>query len=75
MQTIIFLQRIYDGNGNVPASGGKTFAYDSENRLVSMSSGAVSVVYVDPHKSLRSLSMVQHSGPIHTGCSASMKIM
>ena len=35
----------YDNNGNVTATGGKTFAYDSENHLVSMNSGAVAIVY------------------------------
>jgi RHS repeat-associated protein len=31
----------YDNNGNTLTSGGKTFAYDFENRLKSMSGGAV----------------------------------
>jgi RHS repeat-associated protein len=35
----------YDSNGNVTATGGKTFAYDSENHLISMNSGAVTIVY------------------------------
>jgi RHS repeat-associated protein len=35
----------YDQDGNVIASGGKTFAYDTENHLVSMNSGAVTIVY------------------------------
>jgi RHS repeat-associated protein len=37
----------YDANGNVTAAGGKSFTYDSENRLVSMSAGgnSVSMVY------------------------------
>src|SRR6185437_16695970 len=35
----------YDANGNVLSSGGKTFAYDSENRLKSMNGGAVTIVY------------------------------
>ena len=35
----------YDANGNVTATGGKTFAYDSENHLMSMNGGAVSIVY------------------------------
>jgi hypothetical protein len=35
----------YDANGNTTATGGKTFAYDSENHLVSMNGGAVSMVY------------------------------
>ncbi len=35
----------YDSNGNVTATGGKTFAYNSQNQLVSMDSGAVTMVY------------------------------
>jgi RHS repeat-associated protein len=35
----------YDANGNVIATGGKTFAYDSENHLVSMNGGAVQLLY------------------------------
>jgi len=35
----------YDANGNVTATGGKTFGYDSENHLISMNGGAVTVVY------------------------------
>ena len=35
----------YDANGNVVATGGKTFAYDSENRLKSMNGGAVTLLY------------------------------
>jgi RHS repeat-associated protein len=35
----------YDSNGNVTASGGKTFTYDTENRLVSVNGGAVTIVY------------------------------
>jgi RHS repeat-associated protein len=35
----------YDANGNTTLSGGRTFAYDSENRLTSMNNGAVSIVY------------------------------
>jgi RHS repeat-associated protein len=35
----------YDANGNVTAAGGKTFSYDSENHLVSMNGGAVTIVY------------------------------
>ena len=35
----------YDNNGNTLRSGGKTFAYDFENRVKSMNSGAVSIVY------------------------------
>lgn len=36
---------MYDANGNVTATGGKTFAYDSQNRLTSMNGGAVRIVY------------------------------
>jgi hypothetical protein len=35
----------YDANGNVTAIGGKAFAFDSQNELVSMNGGAVSMVY------------------------------
>jgi len=35
----------YDTNGNVIASGGNTFAYDSENHLTSMNGSAVTIVY------------------------------
>jgi RHS repeat-associated protein len=35
----------YDANGNTTATGGKTFAYDSDNRLKSMNGGAVTIVY------------------------------
>jgi RHS repeat-associated protein len=36
----------YDANGNVTSvGGGRTFAYDSENHLVSMNNGAVTIVY------------------------------
>jgi RHS repeat-associated protein len=35
----------YDANGNVTSTGGKTFTYDSDNRLKSMSGGAVTIVY------------------------------
>src|SRR6185437_11484333 len=35
----------YDIDGNVTNTGGKTFAYDSENRLVSKNSGAVALPY------------------------------
>jgi RHS repeat-associated protein len=37
----------YDQNGNVTASGGKTFSYDSQNELLTMASSgtAVSLVY------------------------------
>ena len=37
--------KTYDSNGNTLTTGGKTFAYDSENRLKSMNGGAVSIVY------------------------------
>jgi RHS repeat-associated protein len=36
---------IYDANGNTLTSGGRNFVYDSENRLTSMNSGAVRIVY------------------------------
>jgi YD repeat-containing protein len=35
----------YDQNGNVTAANGKTFSYDSQNQLVSMSGGAVQIMY------------------------------
>jgi RHS repeat-associated protein len=35
----------YDANGNTLTSGGRNFAYDSENRLTSMNGGAVRIVY------------------------------
>ncbi len=35
----------YDANGNTLTSGGKTFAYDFENRLKSMNNGAVTIQY------------------------------
>jgi len=35
----------YDANGNTTSTGGKTFAYDSENHLVSMNGGAVTMIY------------------------------
>jgi len=35
----------YDSNGNVTASGGKTFSYNTDNQLVSMNGGAVTIVY------------------------------
>jgi len=35
----------YDSNGNVLTSGGKAFSYDSENHLLSMNGGAVSLLY------------------------------
>ena len=35
----------YDLNGNTTSSGGHTYGYDFENRLVSKDSGAVTVVY------------------------------
>jgi hypothetical protein len=36
---------IYDANGNTTSSGGDTFAYDFENRLISKNNGAVTVLY------------------------------
>jgi len=35
----------YDANGNTVTSGGRTFAYDSENRLTSMNNGGVTIIY------------------------------
>ena len=35
----------YDADGNVTATGGKTFTYDSQNELVSMNGGQVSIQY------------------------------
>ena len=35
----------YDANGNVTASGGKTFSYDAQNEIVSMNGGAVQMLY------------------------------
>jgi len=35
----------YDLNGNTVSTGGNTFAYDSENRLISTNGGAVSLLY------------------------------
>jgi hypothetical protein len=35
----------YDANGNTTFTGGRSFAFDSENRLKSMNHGAVSVIY------------------------------
>jgi YD repeat-containing protein len=34
----------YDADGNTTATGGKSFAYDSEDRLKSMNGGAVTIV-------------------------------
>jgi YD repeat-containing protein len=36
---------MYDANGNVTETGGKTFAYDSQNELVSTDGGAVTITY------------------------------
>jgi hypothetical protein len=36
----------YDNNGNTLTTGGKSFAYDAENKLISMNGGAVRCVYV-----------------------------
>ena len=35
----------YDPNGNVTAAGGKTFAYDSQNQMISANGGAVQIIY------------------------------
>lgn len=35
----------YDADGNTTATGGKSFVYDSEDRLKSMNGGAVTIVY------------------------------
>jgi RHS repeat-associated protein len=35
----------YDSDGNVTASGGKTFSYDTENHLVSMNGSGATIVY------------------------------
>ena len=35
----------YDSDGNTTATGGKTFTYDTENHLRSMSGGSVTIVY------------------------------
>ena len=35
----------YDANGNVTATGGKTFRFDSENHLISVNGGAVTLLY------------------------------
>ena len=35
----------YDPNGNTTSSGGKSFAYDSENHLVSMNGGTATIIY------------------------------
>jgi RHS repeat-associated protein len=35
----------YDANGNTLGAGGKTFAYDSQDRLTSFNGGAVTMVY------------------------------
>ena len=36
---------IYDANGNTTSSGGHTYAYDFENRVVSKDAGAVTIQY------------------------------
>jgi RHS repeat-associated protein len=36
----------YDANGNTLATGGKTFAYDAENHMTSMTSGSTTVTMV-----------------------------
>jgi len=35
----------YDANGNTLATGGKIFTYDSDNHLMTMNGGAVTIVY------------------------------
>ena len=35
----------YDSDGNVTATGAKTFAYDTENHLMSMNGGSVTFIY------------------------------
>jgi len=35
----------YDSNGNVTATAGKTFSFNTENQLVSMNGGSVTIVY------------------------------
>jgi RHS repeat-associated protein len=39
------LNETYDGDGNVTATGSKTFSYDSQNELISANGGAVTIVY------------------------------
>jgi RHS repeat-associated protein len=39
------LSETYDSNGNVTNTGGKVFAYDSENHLTSMNGSAVALLY------------------------------
>jgi RHS repeat-associated protein len=39
------LGETYDNNGNVTATGGKTYSYDSQNELISANGGAVTTVY------------------------------
>jgi RHS repeat-associated protein len=41
---LLFIET-YDSNGNTLTSGGKVFAYDSENRLKSMNGDAVTLLY------------------------------
>ena len=36
----------YDANGNVLTTGGKTFTYDSQNRVATMTEGGTTVTYV-----------------------------
>jgi len=45
-QVFIETWESYDQNGNVLATGGKTFTYDSQNELVGMSSGTTSVALI-----------------------------
>ena len=50
-------------DGNVTATGGKTFSYDTENHLVSMNGGAVRIAHIPAHSwdapGLGRLEMVQ----------------
>jgi YD repeat-containing protein len=41
----LIIAETYDANGNTIATGGKTFAYDSQNRLKLMNGGAVTIIY------------------------------
>jgi YD repeat-containing protein len=36
----------YDSDGNTTGSGGKTFAYDSQNHLISMTNGSTTATFV-----------------------------
>ncbi len=48
----------YDNNGNVTATGGKTFAYDAENHLVSMGSTAALLYDGDGNRVAKTVSGV-----------------